>query len=120
MTLENIKKGVIANLAVRNKYTLEVDKTIEGNSYFGVCIFVGISRMFDYSLNEIQEHLSEDLETVKFMEEKFRIILNDYFNGEKGDTSKNFHTKTSLILNFIKNNYGKKVSLAEIIKDQIK
>ncbi len=121
MKLDNIRKGILHNLAVKNRHTLEVSKSIEGNSYFGQCIFVGISRMFDFSVEEISDYLSLDIESVEFHDQKFRSLLDIYFNQQDpGDTIKNFHTKTSLILNHIKLNYGKVVSLGEIIKDNIK
>jgi len=121
MTIDNIKTGILKNLAVKNPHTLEVDKSIEGNSYFGVCIFVGICRMFDFSIDQITEYLSEDEEAVIFMEEKFRSILNEYFNSKDNTaTTKGFGIKTNLILNYIKNNYGKTVPLSEIIKNDIR
>ena len=121
MTIENIKKGILKNLAIKNPYTLEVDKSIEGNSYFGVCIFVGICRMFDFSIKVITSHLSEDEEAVVFMEEKFRSILHEFFNSDSPTaTTKAFATKTNLILNHIKLNYGKVLPLSEIINSEIK
>lgn len=121
MKLDNIRKGILHNLAVKNRHTLEVSKSIEGNSYFGQCIFVGISRMFDFSTENIADYLSVDLETVDFYDQKFRSLLDTYFNTDNpGDTIKNFHTKTSLVLNHIKINYGKVVSLGEIINKNIK
>tara|TARA_R110002050_G_scaffold150400_6_gene277122 strand:- start:762 stop:1127 length:366 start_codon:yes stop_codon:yes gene_type:complete len=121
MTLENIRQGILSNLAVRNRFTLEVDPVIEGNSYFGVCIFVGVALMHNFTIESIQEFLSEDKENILFMESKFLSIMDEYFNTkDPGDTAKGFHIKTSLILNYIKHNYGKTVSLAEIIKNQIK
>ena len=65
MELRDIKKGILNNLAVKNPHTLEVDPVLEGNSYFGLCIFVGVSRMFNFSLAEITDFLNEP-----------RIILN--------------------------------------------
>jgi len=121
MELNSIKKGIIKNLAVRNRHTLEVDAVIEGNSYFGLCIFVGISLMFGHSEKYIAEYLSEDVKHIRFLEEKFLSFLGDYFNSKNpSTTTKSFYTKTSLVLNFINNNYGKKISLAEVIKDKIK
>lgn len=121
MTLDNIKKGIVCNLAVRNPHTLEVNPVIEGNSYFGVCIFTGISRMYGFTIEEISEYLSEAPSDIEFMEKKFLTILDEYYNTkEPGVTAKGFNTKTSLILNYIMHNYGKTVSLAEIIKDNIK
>jgi len=121
MKLNDIKKGILNNLAVKNRHTLEVDSVIEGNSYFGVCIFVGISRMFNFSAQEISDFLSEDLHHVKFMEDKFITILDDYFNSkEPSATSKAFSVKTNLLLNHIRIEHSKTVSLAEIIKEKIK
>jgi hypothetical protein len=121
MDLSKIRKGILKNLAVKNPHTLEVNSVIEGNSYFGLCIFIGLGLMFGHSHKTIAEYLSEDVDHVKFLEEKFISILSDYFNTKKPTTTaKGFYTKTSLVLNFINNNYGKKVSLAEVIKDKIK
>lgn len=121
MELDNIRKGILKNLAVKNPHTLEVNAVIEGNSYFGVCIFVGISLMFGHSHKVIGEYLSEDKEHINFLEEKFLSILGDYFNTkDPSTTTKGFYTKTSLVLNYINNNYGKQISLADVIKDKIK
>tara|TARA_B100000795_G_C22405367_1_gene288746 strand:+ start:111 stop:476 length:366 start_codon:yes stop_codon:yes gene_type:complete len=121
MTLLDIKKGIIRNLAVKNPHTLEVDPVLEGNSYFGLCIFVGVSRMFNFSLEEIQDFLREPMDHCEFLEEKFLSILGTYFNTKKPSlTTKGFYTKTNLILNFIRLEHRKTVSLADIIKEKIK
>jgi len=121
MKLSDIKKGIIANLAVRNPHTLEVNSVIEGNSYFGLCIFTGVSLMFGHTIDDIAEYQSDDKENIEFMEKKFIQIMDEFYNTkEPGVTAIGFHTKTSLILNFIKHNYGKTISLAEIIKENIK
>ena len=121
MKIEAIKKGVMNNLSVKNPLTLEVKPSIEGNSYFGVCIFVGVARMFNFSHGEINEMLTDDMENVLFMEEKFLQILGDYFHSKNpSETEKALFTKTNLVLNHIKLNHGKTVSLAQIIKDKIR
>lgn len=121
MELKDIKKGILKNLAVKNPHTLEVNAVIEGNSYFGSCIFVGLARIYNFSVNEIQEFLSEDAEHIKFLEEKFLSILGDYFNTKTpSTTTKGFFTKTNLILNHIRIEHSKTISLAEIIKEHIK
>ena len=121
MKLTDIRKGILNNLAVKNRHTLEVDSVIEGNSYFGVCIFVGISRMFNFSEKEIAEFLSEDLHHIKFLEDKFLTILDDYFNTKApSTTAKAFFVKTNLLLNHIRIEHSKTISLAEIIKEKIK
>jgi hypothetical protein len=121
MELKDIKKGILHNLAVKNRHTLEVDSVIEGNSYFGVCIFIGISKMFNFSSQKIADFLSEDLDHVEFLEEKFLSILDDYFNKkEPSTTAKAFYIKTNLLLNHIRIEHSKTISLAEIIKDKIK
>tara|TARA_B100000780_G_scaffold223130_1_gene162230 strand:- start:2131 stop:2496 length:366 start_codon:yes stop_codon:yes gene_type:complete len=121
MELSDIKKGILNNLAVRNQYTLEVDPVLEGNSYFGLCIFVGVARMFNFSLEEIQDYLRQDMEHVKFLEGKFLSILDSYFNTKDPSlTTKGFYTKTNLILNHIRLEHKKIVSLADIIKEKIK
>lgn len=121
MQLEDIKIGIIHNLAVKNKHTLEVDSVLEGNSYFGLCIFVGVARMFNFSLEEIQDYLREPMDHIEFLEEKFLNILGTYFSTKQPSlTTKGFYTKTNLILNHIKLEHRKTVSLADIIKDKIK
>lgn len=55
------------------------------------------------------------------MEDKFITILDDYFNSkEPSATSKAFSVKTNLLLNHIRIEHSKTVSLAEIIKEKIK
>jgi hypothetical protein len=121
MELKDIKKGITRNLAVKNPHTLEVNAVIEGNSYFGTCIFVGVSRLYNFSIEEITNFLSEDKEHVEFLEEKFLSILGDYFNTkDPSTTTKGFFTKTNLILNHIRIEHSKTISLAEIIKEKIK
>lgn len=121
MQLEDIKIGIIHNLAVKNKHSLEVDSVLEGNSYFGLCIFVGVARMFNFSLEEIQDYLREPMDHIEFLEEKFLNILGTYFSTKQPSlTTKGFYTKTNLILNHIKLEHRKTVSLADIIKDKIK
>ena len=121
MKLQDIKIGIINNLAVKNRHTLEVDSVLEGNSYFGLCIFVGVARMFNFSIEEIQEYLREPLDHIEFLEEKFLNILNSYFNTKDPSvTTKGFYTKTNLILNHIRLEHRKTVTLADIIKDKIK
>lgn len=121
MELESIRSGIVANLAVKNPHTLEVNQVIEGNSYFGVCIFTGVALMYGYSSEDIAEFLSDDLSNVEFMEGKFLSIMDEFYNTkDPGVTAKGFHTKTSLVMNYIKNKHGKTVSLAEIIKEHIK
>lgn len=121
MKLADIKKGILKNLAVKNPHTLEVSAVIEGNSYFGACIFVGIGRMYNFSVQELAEELSESKDHIDFLEEKFLNILNDYFSTkDPSATTKGFFVKTNLILNYIRINYSKTVSLDEIIKDKIK
>ena len=121
MKLEDIKIGIIHNLAVKNKHTLEVDSVLEGNSYFGLCIFVGVARMFNFSLEEIQDNLRETMDHIEFLEEKFLNILGTYFSTKQPSlTTKGFYTKTNLILNHIRLEHRKTVSLADIIKDKIK
>lgn len=121
MKLIDIKKGILKNLAVKNPHTLEVSAVIEGNSYFGACIFVGIGRMYNFSVGELAEELSETKEHVEFLEEKFISILGDYFTTkEPSTTTKGFFIKTNLILNHIRINHSKTISLDEIIKDKIK
>ena len=61
MNLLDIREGILNNLAVKNKHTLDVDPVLEGNSYFGQCIFVGVSRMFNFSKEEIQQFLYEPM-----------------------------------------------------------
>lgn len=121
MTLEDIKKGIVKNLTVKNPHTLEVNAVIEGNSYFGACIFVGVARIYNFDYKEIQEYLSEDEDHIMFLEDKFLNILSDYFNTkEPSITTKGFFTKTNLILNHIRIEFKKTISLADIIKDKIK
>jgi len=121
MELQDIKKGIINNLAVKNKHTLEVDSVLEGNSYFGLCIFVGVSRMFNFSLEEIQDFLREPMDHIEFLEEKFLNILGSYFNTKDPSlTTKGFYTKTNLILNHIRIEHRKTITLADIIKEKIK
>lgn len=121
MKLLDIKKGILHNLAVRNQHTLEVDPVLEGNSYFGLCIFVGVSRMFNFSKTEIQEFLSEPMDHVEFLEEKFLSILDNYFNTKDPSvTTRGFFVKTNLILNHIRLEHQKSVSLKDIIKEKIK
>ena len=121
MKLNDIKKGILKNLAVKNHHSLEVDPVLEGNSYFGLCIFVGVSRMFNFSMEEIQEFLHEPMDHIEFLEGKFLSILGNYFNTKTPSlTTKGFYTKTNLILNHIRNEHQLKVSLADIIKDKIK
>lgn len=121
MELDNIKKGILKNLAVKNPHTLEVSAVIEGNSYFGECIFVGISLMFGHSHDLVGKYLSIDQDRVEFLEKKFLDILGEYFETkDPSATTNGFYTKSSLVLNFIKYEYGKTISLAEVIKDKIK
>lgn len=121
MKLTDIKRGILKNLAVRNTHTLEVNPVIEGNSYFGACIFVGVGKMYNFSTTELAEELSETEEHVEFLEEKFINILGDYFTTKDPSiTTKGFFVKTNLILNHLRINYNKTVSLDEIIKDKIK
>ena len=121
MELENIKRGILANLAVKNPHTLEVNQVIEGNSYFGVCIFTGIALMYGHSKEDIADFISEDISNIEFMEGKFLSIMDEFYNTKDPRvTAKGFHTKTSLVMNYIKNRHGKAVSLAEIIKEHIK
>ena len=121
MNLLDIRKGILNNLAVKNKHTLDVDPVLEGNSYFGQCIFVGVSRMFNFSKEEIQEFLYEPMDHIEFLEEKFLSILDTYFNTKEPSlTTKGFYTKTNLILNHIRLEHRKTVSLADIIKEKIK
>tara|TARA_B100000780_G_scaffold231386_1_gene171185 strand:- start:462 stop:827 length:366 start_codon:yes stop_codon:yes gene_type:complete len=121
MKLRDIKIGILKNLAVRNQHTLEVDPVLEGNSYFGLCIFVGVARMFNFSLEEIEEYLREPMDHIEFLEEKFLSILGTYFSTKEPSlTTKGFYTKTNLILNHIRLEHKKTVSLADIIKEKIK
>lgn len=121
MKLSDIRKGILNNLAVKNRHTLEVDSVIEGNSYFGTCIFVGVARMYNFSEEEVSQSLSENLHHIKFLEDKFLTILDDYFNTkDPSTTAKAFFIKTNLILNHIRIEHGKTISLAEIIKEKIK
>ena len=46
MELKNIREGILKNMAVKNRWNLEVDQVIEGNSYFGQCIFIGVASMY--------------------------------------------------------------------------
>lgn len=121
MTLDNIKKGILSNLAVKNRYTLEVNHVIEGNSYFGVCIFVGVSAMFGFEDSEVEDYLSIDSSERDFMHAKFLDIIEQYYSNKEGSTTaKRFHTKVNLILNHLYTITRKKVTLADIIKDKIK
>lgn len=120
MELRNIREGIEKNMAVKNRWNLEVDQVIEGNSYFGVCIFVGVASMYGFSKAEVKEFLSIDTEERDFMEEKFIRILKDSFDKNNDSvTAKRFQTKVNLILNFIRHEYRKTVSLKDIIANKI-
>ena len=56
------------------------------------------------------------------MQNKFLKYLTDYFEDEKSPntTAKRFYTKVNLILNGVKINHNKVLTLADIIKDNIK
>ena len=122
MELRDIRYVICSNMAVKNIHTLDVNQTIEGNSYFGVCIFIGIAKMFGFENEEVEEFISIDSDERIFMENKFLRYLKDYFDNEPNanTTSKRFYTKVNLILNGIKLNHNKMVSLADIIKDNIR
>lgn len=119
MDLKTIKKAIISNLAVKNPHTLEVDHVIEGNSYFGMCIFIGVGLMYGNKEEEIELILNIGPEEREFYHKKFLLFLNEYYNETESTTTKRFGTKVNLILNYIKNHGGKQISLAEIIKDNI-
>tara|TARA_Y100000114_G_C11687634_1_gene291907 strand:- start:120 stop:488 length:369 start_codon:yes stop_codon:yes gene_type:complete len=122
MDLKDIRSVICCNMAVKNIHTLEVNQTIEGNSYFGVCIFIGLAKMFGFEDTEIEDFVSVDAEEREFMQNKFLKYLTDYFEDEKSPntTAKRFYTKVNLILNGVKINHNKVVTLADIIKDNIK
>ena len=120
MELKNIREGIIKNMAIKNKWTLEVDQVIEGNSYFGVCVFVGVASMYDFDPVEVRTFLSIEEEERSFMESKFIKILKDSFDKKNDSvTAKRFQTKVNLILNYIRNEFRKTISLRDIIENKI-
>ena len=120
MELKNIKEGIIKNMAVKNSWNLEVDQVIEGNSYFGLCIFIGVASMYGFSDQSVKDFLSIDREEREFMEEKFLRILGDSFDTKNDSvTAKRFQTKVNLILNYIRHEFKKTVNLKDIIQNKI-
>ena len=107
-------------MAINNPHTLETDQLIEGNTYFGVCVFVGVAGLFLFSNEEVQESVSITAKERDFMEKKFRKICEEYFSTNYPSvTTKRFGTKVNLVLNYLRLVHRKRVSLADIIKEKI-
>tara|TARA_R110002049_G_scaffold186687_1_gene354955 strand:+ start:263 stop:625 length:363 start_codon:yes stop_codon:yes gene_type:complete len=120
MELENIREGIVKNMAVKNKWNLDVDQVIEGNSYFGICIFIGVASMYGFKEQSVKDFLSISMEERDFMEDKFIRILKDSFDKNNDSvTAKRFQTKVNLILNYIRNEFRKTVSLKDIIENKV-
>tara|TARA_R100000458_G_C8196031_1_gene188122 strand:+ start:252 stop:614 length:363 start_codon:yes stop_codon:yes gene_type:complete len=120
MEIRDIQDAIIKNMAVKNRHTLEVNAVIEGNSYFGVCIFIGVAAMFQLEDEEVRKFLSIDENERIFMEQKFLSNLKDGFEYDvPGTTSKRFVTKVQLILNSLKHAGKGRINLVDIIKDKI-
>ena len=120
MELKNIREGILKNMAVKNRWNLEVDQVIEGNSYFGQCIFIGVASMYGFNNQSVKDFLSISTDERDFMEDKFLRILQDSFDKKNNSvTAKRFQVKVNLILNYIRHEFKKTVNLKDIIQNKI-